>query len=161
MSYTSPNLITAPATSTFFIPTCSQWQDKGLYLPLNTNRILFQAAGGQGNNLYIDEILITPSLLTGITEYSTEIPVNFKLYNNFPNPFNPSTKIRFDISERTNVKLIIYNSTGKEVTVLVNSQLGAGKYETSFTALNLSSGIYFYKLVTDNYSVTKKMILVK
>lgn len=161
VSYLSPALITAPSTSTYFTPFCFQWQDKSIYLPLNTNRICFQAAGGAGNNLYIDEIIVKPSFVTGIQEYSGEIPVDFKLHNNFPNPFNPSTKIRFDITERTNVKIIVYSSAGKEITVLVNSQLSAGKYETSFTALDLSSGIYFYKLITDSYSETKKMILLK
>lgn len=161
LSYSSSNLSTAPATSTYFTPSCSQWQDKSIFLPLNTNRILFQAAGGAGNNLYIDEIIVKPSFVTGIPTYSGELPVDFKLHNNFPNPFNPATKIRFDITERTNVKIIVYNSAGKEITALVNAQLDAGKYETTFTALDLSSGIYFYKLLTDSYSETKKMILLK
>ena len=161
MTYTSPNLITAPSTSASFTPTCNQWQNKSIYLPLNTNRIFFQAAGGNGNNLYLDEVLVKPSGISGIPRYSTEVPVRYELFNNYPNPFNPSTKIRFDITERTNVKLVVYNSAGEEVTVLVNNVLGTGKYEVTFTALNLSSGIYFYRLITDNFSDTRKMILVK
>jgi len=161
ISYSSPALITAPATSTYFYPTCTQWQNKSIYLPLNTNRICFQAAGGGGNNLYIDEVLVKPSNILGIPTYSNEVPVEFKLHNNFPNPFNPSTKIRFDITESTNVKIVVYNSAGMEITVLVNYVLGAGKYETSFTALDLSSGIYFYRIITDSFSETKKMILLK
>lgn len=160
-SFNSGTLMTAPATSTYFTPTCNQWQNKSIYLPLNTNRICFQAAGGNGNNLYVDEVLVKPSFLSGIPQYSTEVPVDFKLHNNYPNPFNPTTKIRFDITERTNVKIIIYNSAGKEINVLVDSELGAGKYETSFTALDISSGIYFYRIITDNFTDTKKMILVK
>jgi len=160
-TYTSPNLITAPSTSANFIPNCTQWQNKSIYLPLNTNRIFFQASGGNGNNLYIDEVLVKPSYVVGIHEYSNEVPVGFKLHNNYPNPFNPSTKIRFDVSERTNVKIAVYNSAGMEITVLVNDELGAGKYETSFTALNLPSGVYFYKLITDSFSDAKKMILLK
>ncbi len=161
VTYTSPNLITAPSTSSYFVPGCNQWQNKSIYLPLNTNKIFFQATGGNGNNLYIDEVLVKPSGLSGITNYSGEVPVKFQLHNNFPNPFNPSTKIRFDITEKSDVKLIVYNSAGKEITVLVNNTLSQGKYETSFTALNLASGIYFYKLITDKFSDTKKMVLVK
>ncbi len=161
VTYTSPNLITAPSTSASFTPACNQWQNKSIYLPLNTNRIFFQAAGGNGNNLYIDEVLVKPSGLSGIPQYSTEVPVRYELFNNYPNPFNPTTKIRFDITERTNVKLVVYNSAGEEVTVLVNDELGTGKYEVTFTALNLSTGIYFYRLITDNYSETRKMMLVK
>ncbi len=160
-TFTSGNLATAPSSNTYFIPACNQWQNKSVYLPLNTNKIFFQASGGGGNNLYIDNVLVKPSGVVGIPTYSSEVPVDFKLHNNFPNPFNPSTKIRFDITERTNVKIIVYNSAGKEITVLVNSGLGAGKYETSFTALDLSSGIYFYRIITDSYSETKKMILLK
>jgi len=160
-TYTSPNLITAPSTSANFIPTCSQWQNKSIYLPLNTNRIFFQASGGNGNNLYLDEVLVKPSYVVGIPEYSNEVPVDFKLHNNYPNPFNPTTKIRFDITEKTNVKIIVYNSAGMEITVLVNSELSAGMYETSFTALNLPSGVYFYKLIADSFTDTKKMILLK
>lgn len=160
-TFTSPNLITAPSTGTFFTPTCNQWQNKSLYLPLNTNRIFFQTLSGQGNNLYLDEVIVKPSGVTSITNYSNETPVNFVLYNNYPNPFNPSTKIRFDVIEKSSVKIVIYNSVGKEVSVLVDETLNAGKYETSFTALNLASGIYFYKLTTDNFTDTKKMMLVK
>jgi hypothetical protein len=160
-SFNSGSLITAPATSTYFTPTCNQWQNKSIFLPLNTNRVCFQAAGGGGNNLYIDEVLVKPSFLSGVPQYSTEVPVNFKLHDNFPNPFNPTTNIRFDITERTNVKIIIYDSAGKEINVLVDSELSAGKYETSFTALDLSSGIYFYRIITNSFTDTKKMILVK
>jgi len=160
-TYTSPNLITAPSTSANFIPNCTQWQNKSIYLPLNTNRIFFQASGGNGNNLYIDEVLVKPSYVVGIHEYSNEVPVGFKLHNNYPNPFNPSTKIRFDVSERTNVKIAVYNSAGMEITVLVNDELGAGKYETSFTALNLPSGVYFYRLQAGEFVQTRKMMLLK
>lgn len=160
-TFTSGELATAPSSNTYFTPSCSQWQSKSVYLPLNTNKIFFQATGGGGNNLYLDNVLVKPSGLVGITPYSTEVPVKYELYNNYPNPFNPSTKIRFDITEKSKVKIVIYNSAGMEITVLVDSQLGAGKYETSFTALDLPSGVYFYKLITDSFSDTKKMILLK
>lgn len=160
-TFTSPSLITAPSTGTFFTPNCNQWQNKSVYLPLNTNRIFFQAISGNGNNLYLDEVIVKPSGVTGVPNYSTETPVNFILYNNYPNPFNPSTNIRFDLIEKSSVKIVIYNSGGEEISVLVDETLNAGKYETSFTALNLASGIYFYKLIAGNFIDTKKMMLIK
>jgi len=160
-TYTSPSLVTAGASTTFFSPTCTQWQNKSLYLPANTNRIYIQGTSGGGNNLYLDNVIVKTAGFVGIPTYSTEVPGDFKLHNNFPNPFNPTTNIRFDITERTNVKIVIYNAAGKEINVLVDSELGAGKYETSFTALDLSSGIYFYRIITNSFTDTKKMILVK
>ncbi|MBP9095496.1 MAG: T9SS type A sorting domain-containing protein, partial [Ignavibacteria bacterium] len=80
---------------------------------------------------------------------------------NYPNPFNPSTNIKFDLVRNGNVKLKVYNEIGKEVAVLLDAVRNAGSYEVKFDAANLGSGVYFYKLETDNSSVTKKMLLVK
>ncbi len=89
------------------------------------------------------------------------IPTTFELYQNYPNPFNPTTKIRFDVPKASHVKLIIYNALGQEVETLVDKKLGASSYEVEFNATNLSSGLYFYKLVTDSFVSTKKMLLLK
>jgi hypothetical protein len=106
----------------------------------------------------------------GIKNISTEIPKEFKLEQNYPNPFNPTTKINFDLpksnltlSEAKGlfVQLKVFDITGKEVVTLINEQLHPGTYEVTFDARNLSSGIYFYKLVTSVYSETKSMILFK
>lgn len=103
---------------------------------------------------------------TGITGTAGEIPREFSLYQNYPNPFNPVTKIRFDIPpsggiEKKNVTLVIYSILGEEIQTVVNEKLNAGTYEYIFDASRLSSGIYFYRLETGNYSSTKKMILIK
>jgi hypothetical protein len=105
-------------------------------------------------------------VLTGIKNPVSQIPKEFVLYQNYPNPFNPVTKIKFDIpsnvkGETSNVKMIIYNITGKEIIVLVNQQVNPGVYEVEWNASNFPSGIYFYKLTAGNYSVVKKMILIK
>jgi 5-hydroxyisourate hydrolase-like protein (transthyretin family) len=94
------------------------------------------------------------------------IPKNFQLYQNFPNPFNPVTKIKYEIkangkSERVKVKLIIYDIAGKELKVLVNQEQNAGIYEVNFDGRELPSGIYFYRFETEDYLETKKMVLVK
>ena len=97
----------------------------------------------------------------GISQIGTNIPTKFDLKQNYPNPFNPSTKIRFDLAKSTNVKLEIYNNLGQVVKTLVNEYKPAGYYETDFSAINLPSGAYFYRLTTDYYSDIKKMVVVK
>ena len=98
---------------------------------------------------------------TGIEPLSSELPSKFSLYQNYPNPFNPSTKIKFDIPKQGNVKLTVYDISGKEVNVLVNSELKAGSYEYNFDGSGLSSGVYFYKLQSGGFIKTERMVLVK
>jgi hypothetical protein len=99
----------------------------------------------------------------GINQIGNEIPSSMKLAQNFPNPFNPTTKITFDISAGVNdpVKLAVYDLSGKEVAQLVNQNLQPGQYEYTFNGVNLASGMYFYKLTAGNFVSVKKMILVK
>lgn len=102
----------------------------------------------------------------GITQLSTNVPENYSLGQNFPNPFNPVTKIKFDIprdarSETQDVKLVIFDVLGKEVMTLINETLSPGSYETDFDGSNFVSGIYFYKLAAGDFIETKRMILIK
>lgn len=109
------------------------------------------------------KLKVNYSVLTSSNEnvYSVEIPGNYDLSQNFPNPFNPSTKIKFALPKSENVMLKVYNQLGKEVTTLSEGFKNAGTYEITFDASYLSSGIYFYKLTTGSVSLTKKMLLVK
>jgi hypothetical protein len=102
----------------------------------------------------------------GIRNISTEVPSGFSLSQNYPNPFNPVTKIRFEVPLSKGglkgvVSLKVFDITGKEVATLLNEQLQPGTYEVTFNALTLSSGIYYYRLTSDGFSETKKMMLVK
>ncbi len=97
----------------------------------------------------------------GIININSEIPDNFSLSQNYPNPFNPSTKIRFELPKGSFTKLIIYDVSGKEIETLVNENLHAGVYEYEWNGISLPSGIYFYKFSADNFSETKKMVLIK
>ncbi len=85
----------------------------------------------------------------------------FKLRTNYPNPFNPSTKISFDILERSPVELAVYDIQGKKVVTLVNETLESGNYSVEFNAGKLPSGIYLYKIVASEFTDSKKMMLVK
>ena len=92
---------------------------------------------------------------------STEIPKSYNLAQNYPNPFNPSTKIKFGVPKNGEVRLVIYDVIGKEVATLVNEHLNAGTYESEWNASNFPSGVYFYKLVSEDFTQTKKLVLIK
>jgi len=98
---------------------------------------------------------------TWIKPINTEVPESYALRQNFPNPFNQVTKIQFEIPESKFVTLIVYDILGKEIAALVNEKLSPGKYVINFNENGLSSGIYFCKLQTNNYSAVKKMVLIR
>jgi hypothetical protein len=85
----------------------------------------------------------------------------FKLYNNYPNPFNPVTSIKFDVPKKTFVNIEVFNAIGQRVSQLVNMDLPAGKYNIDWDASAYPSGIYFYRIVTSGFTDTRKMVLVK
>ncbi len=104
-----------------------------------------------------------PVILTEVDEKSHDkfIPNLFILRQNFPNPFNPSTIIEYQIPAGTFVTIKVYDSIGREVATLVNKQQEAGYYQVRFNAQNIASGIYFCRIVTDNYTAVRKMQLLK
>jgi len=110
-------------------------------------------------NLYNSALLMQN--LVAINNQNGTVPKLFRLYQNYPNPFNPSTIISFDIPKEGFASLKIYNAIGQEVAVLVNGNIKAGVYQKTFNADNLPSGVYFYKLTTENFSDVRKMSLIK
>jgi subtilisin-like proprotein convertase family protein len=86
---------------------------------------------------------------------------DYKLFQNYPNPFNPNTIIRFQIEDSRLINLKVFDILGREVTTLINEKLNPGEYEVMFDGSGLPSGIYFYKLITDGFSETKRMVLIK
>lgn len=89
------------------------------------------------------------------------LPQKYSLRQNFPNPFNPSTTIKFSLPEDGIVRLKVYNLLGKEVATITNSFYKAGEYSVNFNAADLSSGVYFYTIKANNFTQTKKMTLIK
>jgi predicted CXXCH cytochrome family protein len=101
-----------------------------------------------------------------VQNISTEIPEGFNLAQNFPNPFNPSTEIRFAVPKSEVVSIRIYDITGREVYKLLDQKLGVGSYSVKWNAIdnngdNVSSGVYFYRMVSGSFAVTKKMMLIR
>jgi len=99
--------------------------------------------------------------LTGVEPISNAVPQEFALHTNYPNPFNPSTTITFDLLTSSSVTLDVFNTLGQKVATLVNEQLPAGSYKTTFDAAALPSGLYFYRLEAGQFSQIKKMTLLK
>ncbi len=97
---------------------------------------------------------------TGINaEYNESY--KFELYANYPNPFNPTTKIKYQLPELSNVKLTVYDVLGREIKTLVNAEKPAGSYEVEFDGNGLPSGVYFYRIESTKFSDTKKFVLLK
>jgi len=147
------------------------------------NNVLYQFRGwtGAGNNSYtspdstgIDTVVTIPiynpivqtarwTPAVGITQIGNEIPDKYELYQNYPNPFNPSTVINYDLKENSSVKLILYDLVGREVSILLNEYQSAGRYKyvLDMKNLNLSSGIYFYRIQANEFTDIKKLIFLK
>jgi len=100
-------------------------------------------------------------IVVGIEEELNEMPTEYLLSQNFPNPFNPITTIKYQIPHRSNVSLKIYDIIGNEVADLINEEQEVGFYNIDFNAARFSSGVYFYQLKAGEFIQTKKMLLLK
>jgi len=105
--------------------------------------------------------IVHTTVVTKVEKEGTEIPTIFALAQNYPNPFNPETSIRFSIPQESFVTVKVFNTLGEEVVTLVNEAKTAGTYNVSFNAKSLTSGIYFYTIKANDFTSTKKMILMK
>ena len=100
-------------------------------------------------------------IITGVYQVPNVLPGTYSLEQNYPNPFNPSTTIRYSIPRTSNVTLRIYNLLGQVVQTLVSTEQGPGSYVVDFNASRLASGLYFYRLETQEFTMSKKMLLLK
>ncbi len=133
-----------------FTPTDTSFQS-GLIVMTNNALSSPDTTFVQGKGSSIDAV-----------ENNKKIPANFKLNQNYPNPFNPITNITFEIPKRADVKIILYDITGREISVLLNKNFEAGYYSIPFNSGNLTSGVYFYRMTTNEYyTAVKKLIIIK
>lgn len=143
----------------------TRWGDGGdggskILVDNNLNIYIGGGEGVAGPN-FLDLLAIKYSQIVGINNISNIIPDKYQLFQNFPNPFNPVTSIRFNINKYGLTKLDIFNPLGKKITTLVNQILYPGEYEIKWNADNNASGVYFYNLENENFKETKKMMLIK
>ena len=130
--------------------------------PVNTRYVKFSTIAPGGAWIFVDEYQALGPVVTGIRQQSSSTPTQFTLSNNYPNPFNPSTNIRFSIAQSGNVSLKIYNVLGQLVkTIIDNVYENKGNYEFNVNMDNFASGIYFYMLNQGSQQITKKMVLLK
>lgn len=108
----------------------------------------------------IDGVLYGDTTITGIEEVNM-LPDKFVLYQNYPNPFNPNTVISWELATGSKVRLEIYNILGEKLKILIDKYYNSGKYSLTFNAEDLPSGIYFYRLISEDFIQTKKMILLR
>jgi len=101
------------------------------------------------------------STVTSVRTVTNEIPEGFRLEQNFPNPFNPTTVIEYSVPRNSAVKITVFDQLGREIRTIVDQELLPGTYQTTFDAAGLSSGTYFYKLSVDGFETVKRMLLVR
>jgi hypothetical protein len=120
------------------------------------------AAGHAGKLSNWSQVRFFATITSTVRETTNgEIPVDFKLEQNFPNPFNPTTTIAFALPQSSSVELIIYDTKGAFVAELINHHFAAGKYEVDWKANSLTSGVYFYRLRAGEFVATKTMLFIK
>jgi len=100
-------------------------------------------------------------IFVGIEEIEDLVPQKFELFQNFPNPFNPITRIKYAIPKSSYVRITVYNVLGQRISTLVNEQKPAGFYTVDFNASSLASGFYIYHLEADGFNIIKKMVVTK
>jgi len=164
LTWATPKNLTNTHTEDEMYPTIS--------LTGNTNtqfHVHYQSTKGPGSSSFTDNAPVyrvyqcyQKVTIVSVNNISTTVPDKFSLKQNFPNPFNPTTSIRFDVVKSSRMSLNVYDATGKLVQTLINNEVvPTGTNEVVFDAAKLSSGIYFYTLSSDNFKETKKMMLIK
>ncbi|MCX6165764.1 MAG: T9SS type A sorting domain-containing protein, partial [Ignavibacteriae bacterium] len=115
----------------------------------------------QGQDAYVMNFGVTFTTTGVVPSVSSQVPKEYKLEQNYPNPFNPVTKISYDIPKTGLVTLRIYDIVGKEISSLVNEYKNPGSYIVDFDGTSFASGTYFYRLESNGFVETKKMMLIK
>lgn len=157
-------------SKTFSQTSAIPWSsfNNGFGVPGSANTSVTSAVGQnfvgtmQQGNTRIESGFLFPVLITAVDENGVkQIPMSYKLYQNYPNPFNPGTTIQFDIPKLSKVTLKIIDMLGREVAILVDEQLQPGEHKVIFDTGKLTSGVYFYRLQAEEFSATKKLMLLK
>jgi hypothetical protein len=134
----------------------NSWEFAGGMINMEDN---YAEVSGLGRLAYVT--LAYGDQIVAVEDEFGGIPTEFSMYQNFPNPFNPETVIRFDLPEESFVNLSVYNLIGEKVATLINEKMNQGRYTQNFNAGNLPSGVYVYRLSAGSSVQVKKMVLMK
>jgi len=141
------------------------WNSKnqsGSFITYGTYVCKIKASSDNPSAVFDSSIQMHFQKITGVQENTLDVyPSSFQLSQNYPNPFNPTTTINYSIPESGFVTIKIYDVLSKEIRILVSEEKSAGIYSIKFDGSSLSSGIYFYRMQTNNFSQTKKLLLLK
>jgi hypothetical protein len=142
------------------------YNDTAYSVYFNSGTLIFGSTlPAYGSAVYIltDSVIhmTVPTLTSVAAQPQPSVPLTFTLNQNFPNPFNPSTTIQYSIPHASRVTLKVYDVLGRVVSILVDEQKNAGAYSTEFDGKSLSSGVYYYRLTSNNNSDVKRMLLLK
>jgi hypothetical protein len=171
-----PNPVTVDASGALWSAFFAGGSNKGVYYSTNNGAtwnyaglkgVLVSFLTAVGDTVYavtaIDGIhaFTTSSSPTLVTEIPKRIPATFELLQNYPNPFNPSTMIAFDLPSAGHVRLRIFDLLGREVAVLLDEEVKAGRHQAYWNASKMSSGVYFYRIEAGQFAAVRKLILLK
>ncbi len=149
------------STSTWSIPDTTT----GRLITLDTSATYYWrvAAGNLGGMSPYSPMhrFTTASVVSHAASFTTDRPRSFELSQNFPNPFNPSTTIRYGLSHKSVVQLTVYSTLGQSVSTLVNGEQEAGYHDVKFNGTNLSSGVYFYRIEMGSFVQTRKLLIIR
>lgn len=144
------NSLDTLSVSVYFIPL-------GGSLPIKKDSLVIQS---NCTNSRIS-LIVSGRAVNPTNVVNEELISSFNLFESYPNPFNPTTKIEYQVPKTSNVKISVFNLVGEEITVLVNEGKPQGKYTIEFNGTNLPSGVYFYRMQAENFTSTKKFVLLK
>ncbi len=162
-----PQRITNTRTTDERYPSVSKWNAPGQFNMVwsQKSKSGLYAFPGAADTVRSSQVFLRVNPIvfstTGVEEGSGGVVNSFRLSQNYPNPFNPATKIDYKVGQSGPVSIRVYNMLGQEVATVVNENLSAGQYQTTFDGAKLSSGVYIYKMTAGSYTESKKMILMK
>lgn len=163
-AYTNAANIVHEATINFSVGSMKGQFNIGYMVTKNSPELLYTLNTQDADNdkAWSDTSMVHPVSVNMSTDVEdNELSVSYVLDQNYPNPFNPTTSISFTLPKSENVKITVYNSLGNEIAVLGNERYSSGKNTLQFDAGNFASGVYYYKIETNSFVQTKKMLLLK
>jgi hypothetical protein len=139
----------------------SQFAGDDIFVAVNYYIVDGGPLGTHSDNVWIDHFLITTDAATSVEDGIPEVPQAFQLRQNYPNPFNPTTQVEYELPIAARVKIDVLNTLGQQVRVLDEGERSPGVHRVAFDATGLAGGVYFYRLTTDGFVQTRKMLLLR